>query len=70
MKGIEFFNKLKKLGKRDGINVELFRERGKGSHSTILYGDRRTRIPNLKNELKSGTLAALLRQLGLKLSDL
>jgi len=70
MKGIEFVKRVKALGKSRGIATELVKGRGKGSHCTIFYGDKRTHIPNLKNELKSGTLAAILRQLGLHLSDL
>ena len=70
MKGIEFVKRLKALGKHREVDVRLVKGRGKGSHCTIFYGDKRTHIPNLKNELKSGTLAAILRQLGLHLSDL
>lgn len=40
-------------------------ERGKGSHSTIEHGDRFTIIRNLKDELKTGTLNAMLKQLGI-----
>jgi len=70
MKGIELVKRLKALGKSRGVNMKLVKERGKGSHATLYYGDKRAIIPNLKDELKSGTLAAILKQLGLKLSDL
>jgi mRNA interferase HicA len=45
-------------------------ERGKGSHGTIYFGDRRTVIRNLRDELKPGTFHAMTKQLGIKESDL
>ena len=38
---------------------------GKGSHGIMILGDRRTVVRNPKDELKSGTLHAMLKQLGL-----
>jgi mRNA interferase HicA len=70
MKGSEFLRKLKKLGKEKGIKVKLVEERGKGSHSTIEYGDRFTIIRNLKDELKTGTYNAMLKQLGISKDEL
>lgn len=65
MKGSEFLKKLKKLGKEESVNVELIQRRGKGSHSTLYYGKRFTIIRNLKDELKTGTYKAMLKQLGI-----
>ncbi|MBA2653945.1 MAG: type II toxin-antitoxin system HicA family toxin [Gammaproteobacteria bacterium] len=70
MKGSEFLKKIKKLGKEKGIKVELVQRRGKGSHSTLLYGERFTIIRNLKDELKTGTYNAMLQQLGIDKDDL
>lgn len=70
MTGNEFVRKMRNLGRKNGVTVELVRKRGKGSHSTLYYGKKRTVVPNLKNELKSGTLAAMLSQLGLTMDDL
>lgn len=70
MKGSEFLRKLKKLGKEKGIKVKLIEERGKGSHCTIEYGDRFTIIRNLKDELKTGTYNAMLKQLGISKDEL
>ncbi|EKD72217.1 MAG: hypothetical protein ACD_45C00736G0006 [uncultured bacterium] len=70
MKGSEFLRKLKKLGKEKGIKVKLIEERGKGSHCTIEYGDCFTIIRNLKDELKSGTYNAMLKQLGISKNEL
>jgi mRNA interferase HicA len=52
------------------MSVELRPERGKGSHGTLYFGSRFTVIRNLKDELKTGTLHAMLKQLGLTLEDL
>lgn len=45
-------------------------ERGKGSHGTLHYGARFTIVQNLNNELKKGSLHAMLDQLGLTLGEL
>jgi mRNA interferase HicA len=70
MKGSELLRKIKKLGKVKGIKVELIQRRGKGSHSTLMYGQRFTIIRNLKDELKTGTYNAMLKQLGINEDDL
>ena len=70
MKGSEFLRKVKKLGKEKGIKVNLIEERGKGSHCTLEYGDRFTIIRNLKDELKTGTYNAILKQLGISKNEL
>ncbi|MBI3301738.1 MAG: type II toxin-antitoxin system HicA family toxin [Deltaproteobacteria bacterium] len=70
MKGSEFIRKVKKLGRRRRVKVEFIAERGKGSHGTLYYGDKRTIVRNPKDELKTGTLHAMLEQLGLTLADL
>src|SRR3989338_1195997 len=40
------------------------------SHSTLEYGDRFTIIRNLKDELKTGTFNAMLKQLGINKKEL
>lgn len=65
MKGSEFLKKVKKLAKENGIKIELLQRRGKGSHSTLIYGAHFTIIRNLKDELKTGTYNAMLKQLGI-----
>jgi mRNA interferase HicA len=44
--------------------VNLIEERGKGSHDPQEFGDRFTIIRNLKDEFKTGTYNAMLKQLG------
>lgn len=70
MKGAELGRRLRKLGRKRGIVVELVPERGKGSHGTLYFGERLTIIRDLKDEIKTGTLHAMLKQLGLTLQDL
>ena len=66
MKGNEFVKKVKKLGKAKDLEVRIDRKRGKGSHVTLYYGDKFTIVRNLKDELKTGTLNAMLKQLGIR----
>jgi mRNA interferase HicA len=70
MKGNELIRKIKKLGRKNNIFVEFVIQRGKGSHGTLFYGEKFTIVRNSKDELKTGTLQAMLNQLGLKLGDL
>jgi mRNA interferase HicA len=70
VKGSEFVRRVRRVGKERRIPVELRPERGKGSHATLYFGTHFTVIRNLKDELKSGTLHAMLKQLGLDRKDL
>ena len=51
MNGGEFLRKLRRLGRRHGIEVELVEFHGKGSHARVYFGDRFTTIKDRKNEL-------------------
>ena len=46
------------------------RKRGKGSHMTLYFGDRKTVVRNPQDDLKTGTYRAMLRQLGIRQEDL
>jgi mRNA interferase HicA len=70
VKGSELVRRLRKVGRQRGSVVELVPERGKGSHCTLYFGERFTVVRNLKDELKTGTLHAMLKQLGLTPQDL
>ena len=70
MKGHEFIRKVKALAKKRGFHVEWVAERGKGSHGTLYFGDRFTIVRNPKDELKTGTLHAMLEQLGIDKKEL
>lgn len=69
MTGNEFIRKLKILGKTRSKVVRLNAARGKGSHQTLYFGTAFTIVRNPKDELKTGTLHAMCRQLNIKPSD-
>lgn len=70
MKGSEFIRRLKRLARQRGMACRVEAKRGKGSHVTLYFGDRLTIVRNPKDELKTGTLHAMLKQLGLKREDI
>jgi mRNA interferase HicA len=70
VKGIEFVRRIRKAGrKRDG-DVFFVARRGKGSHGTLYFGERFTIVQDLKHELPTGTVHAMLEQLGLSQREL
>ncbi len=72
MNAAELIRKIKKTGRRDRVTVEIIRGRGKGTHATLVYGDRDTTIPlhGSSHELPMKTVASILKDLGLKLRDM
>ena len=70
MKGSDFIRLVEKTGKQRNLAVRYIPRRGKGSHGTLFFGQQFTIVRNPKDELKTGTLHGMLRQLGLKLSDI
>ncbi len=70
LRGSELVRRLQKLARKREVTLAVEPERGKGSHQTIYYGESRSIIPDLKKELKPGTLAGILKNLGLRPSDL
>jgi mRNA interferase HicA len=70
MKGSEFIRKVQGLAKERGARFRLDGKRGKGSHMTLYFGERMTIIRNPKDELKTGTLHAMCRQLGITKDEL
>jgi len=70
MRGGEFVRKVTASAKARGIACRFASARGKGSHGMLYFGSRRTIVPDLKRELKTGTLRAMLKQLGLTADDL
>jgi mRNA interferase HicA len=70
MRGNELIKRIESLAKKRGIAVRLDRKRGKGSHQTLYFGDRKTIVRNPKDELKTGTYHAMLKQLGVSEDDL
>jgi predicted RNA binding protein YcfA (HicA-like mRNA interferase family) len=70
MKGAEFIRKIRWLGRKRRVAVQLDKQRGKGSHARLHYGERTTTIKYRKKEISPGLLHAMLQQLGLKKDDL
>jgi mRNA interferase HicA len=70
VKGAEFIRLVEKVGKERGLKVRFESRRGKGSHGTLFFGQQFTIVRNPKDELKTGTLHGMLKQLGLKPSDI
>ena len=52
------------------MHLELIKAHGKGSHSTLKYGDRKATIKDLKKEIGPGLLSKMLGQLGIDREDL
>jgi mRNA interferase HicA len=70
MKGSEFLKIIQRLAKARDITCSWHPDKGKGSHGILKYGVCRTTLRNLKDELKTGTYHAMLKQLGLTDKDL
>jgi mRNA interferase HicA len=70
MTGAEFLREITRLGRRRGVAVRFDRRHGKGSHGTLRYGDRKTTLKDLRQEIGAGLLGAMLAQLGLNRRDL
>lgn len=70
MKGSEFIRGVQRLAKARGLICWVDAKRGKGSHVTLYFGDRLTIVRNQKDELKTGTLHAMCKQLGIARDEL
>ncbi|MCP3679576.1 MAG: type II toxin-antitoxin system HicA family toxin [Gammaproteobacteria bacterium] len=55
---------LKRWLKKQGCTFQ--ENRGKGSHITVLLGNKRSILPMHSKELPKGTIEAIKKQLGLK----
>ena len=70
MKGNEFIKRVRKLAKARGLACLVDEARGKGSHISLYFGDNLTIVRNPKDELKTGTFHAMLKQLGISFDEL
>ncbi|MCF6291027.1 MAG: type II toxin-antitoxin system HicA family toxin [Desulfobacterales bacterium] len=70
MNGNELLKKLRKIAKERNEKLELIKHRGKGSHGTLYFGDKRVIIKDLKKEIGPGLLKAILKNLGLTKDDI
>ena len=69
MKGRKFVDRVFDLGAARDVAVRADAKRGKGSHVTLYYGDRKTIVKDRRKEIGPGLLAAMIRQLGLDPND-
>ena len=69
MKGQEFIKRVKKLAKDKNIFFDLNKKHGKGSHVKLTFGNRVTIVRNPKDELKTGTYKAVIKQLDIDESE-
>ena len=70
VKGAELIRKVQALARTRGLSCRMDEKRGKGSHVTLYFGDRVTVVRNPKDELKTGTLHAICKQLGIRKDEL
>ena len=70
MKGSEFIRKIQTLAKKRHLDCRVNKKRGKGSHMTLYFGHRMTIVRNPKDELKTGTLHAMCKQLGIRADEI
>ena len=70
MTGKEFLRKVRKVAKREKLFFGWHPNLGKGSHGVIRLGTQKSVLRNTKDELKTGTLNAMLKQLGLSEEDI
>jgi len=70
MKGSEFLKKLRKLARATGTQLDHVPGKGKGSHSTVYYGNRMTRLKSQHKEIGKGLLNDMCKQLGISPEDL
>jgi len=61
---------MQELGRRTDTKVVFLPHRGKGSNGMLYFGDHRTVVRSPKDELKKGTLHAMLSQFGIDPADL
>jgi mRNA interferase HicA len=68
--GNELLKRLRRLARDRNLQLRLVRERGKGSHATLYPGARFTILKDRNKEIGPGLLLKLLRDLGLRKSDI
>lgn len=70
MRGNEFIRRVRRYAKARGLACQWHAHLGKGSHGVLILNGRRTVVRNTRDELRTGTLHAMLGQLGLSLEDI
>jgi mRNA interferase HicA len=67
----ELIRRLRRLARRRGLAFEVDRQRGKGSHWVVQFGNSKQPVPHARgSDIKLGTLHSILRALGVSSRDL
>ena len=69
VKGRDFIERVRDIGRDRGVPVHVDTTRGRGSHVTLYYGQRFTIVKDRRKEIAPGLLSAMIRQLGLSRDD-
>ena len=70
LKGSEFLKKARRAARSKKLAYNWVPSHGKGSHGTLYVGTNgKTTVPNLKHEIPTGTLRAMIEQLELETED-
>jgi mRNA interferase HicA len=64
----EFVRKLRRWARKRGIYFDVKTHESKGSHRTLHLGTRKTTVPWTTKDLTTGTVRAVLKQLGVDAS--
>ena len=67
--GSDFVHRVFELAAECGVPVHFDAKRGKGSHATLYYGNRKTVVKDRRKEIGRGLLSEMIRQLDLKSGD-
>lgn len=65
MNGAQFIRKVRRIGRRNGVEVRFDSRHGKGSHGRLYYGERFTTLKDRKKEIGPGLYRKMLRDLGI-----
>jgi len=68
--GNELIKIVRKLGKERDLTVRIDKKRGRGSHFTLYFGNKRTIMKDRTQEIGPGLLKKILDNLGLKRDDI
>lgn len=65
MRGRQYIKRIKRIGRKGDVDVWIVRNRGKGSHQMLHYGDRKTTIKNPREEWSPTYYRLICVQLGI-----